>query len=135
MGLSQGAPSCSLPIAADHELHSHHPTLAKLPLQAAKANCHCPVAKALVGPHSCGPQQAGDLQLVVLDDEIESLSLVRRGNTPGRFKHANGLLQTTHGCGDLLFSSHTTFALVGVMSYQEYGTINAVKVRPPIRTA
>lgn len=34
-----------------------------------------------------------------------------------------------HGCGDLIFSSHTTFALVGVMSYQEYGTLNAVKVR------
>jgi len=39
------------------------------------------------------------------------------------------LLQTTHGCGDLIFSSHTTFALVGVMSYQEYGTINSIKVR------
>lgn len=35
--------------------------------------------------------------------------------------------QTTHGCGDLIFSSHTTFALVGVMSYQEYGTLNSIK--------
>ena len=37
-------------------------------------------------------------------------------------------LQSTHGCGDLIFSSHTTFALVGVMSYQEYGTLTPVKV-------
>ena len=59
------------------------------------------------------------------------LSLVAVGNIPGRYKHADDVLQTTHGCGDLLFSSHTTFALVGVMSYQEYGTLNAVKVRAP----
>ena len=38
------------------------------------------------------------------------------------------ILQATHGCGDLIFSSHTTFALVGVMSYQEYGTLVPVKV-------
>jgi hypothetical protein len=41
-------------------------------------------------------------------------------------------VQTTHGCGDLLFSSHTTFALVGVMSYQEYGTLNSIKVGLPL---
>ena len=36
--------------------------------------------------------------------------------------------QSTHGCGDLIFSSHTTFALVGTLTYTEYGTIRAVKI-------
>ncbi|KAK9815443.1 hypothetical protein WJX72_003721 [[Myrmecia] bisecta] len=35
--------------------------------------------------------------------------------------------QSTHGCGDLIFSSHTTFALVGAMTYFEYGSKKAVK--------
>lgn len=30
--------------------------------------------------------------------------------------------QTTHGCGDLLFSSHVTFTLVGTLTYNEYGS-------------
>ena len=29
--------------------------------------------------------------------------------------------QATHGCGDLIFSSHTTFVLVGVLTFTEYG--------------
>ena len=37
-------------------------------------------------------------------------------------------LQTTHGCGDLVFSSHTIFALTGMMTYNEYGTHLATKV-------
>lgn len=36
--------------------------------------------------------------------------------------------QSTHGCGDLIFSSHTTFALVGTLTYTEYGTIRAIKL-------
>ncbi|CAL5223650.1 g6194 [Coccomyxa viridis] len=36
--------------------------------------------------------------------------------------------QATHGCGDLLFSSHTIFALSGMMTYNEYGTHLATKV-------
>ncbi|KAL3130946.1 hypothetical protein ABBQ38_000269 [Trebouxia sp. C0009 RCD-2024] len=35
--------------------------------------------------------------------------------------------QTTHGCGDLIFSSHTTFALVGMLTYTEYGAIWIIK--------
>ena len=31
-------------------------------------------------------------------------------------------MQTTHSCGDLVFSSHTTFALVGCLTYNEYGS-------------
>jgi hypothetical protein len=40
-------------------------------------------------------------------------------------------LQATHGCGDLIFSSHTTFALVGALTYSEYGTHFATKVGNP----
>jgi hypothetical protein len=36
--------------------------------------------------------------------------------------------QTTHGCGDLVFSSHTTFVLVGVLTYTEYGGSRALKL-------
>lgn len=36
--------------------------------------------------------------------------------------------QATHGCGDLIFSSHTTFALMGALTYHEYGTHLATKV-------
>lgn len=36
--------------------------------------------------------------------------------------------QATHGCGDLIFSSHTTFVLVGVLTYTEYGEIIILKV-------
>ncbi len=38
-------------------------------------------------------------------------------------------MQATHGCGDLVFSSHTIFALTGMMTYNEYGTHLATKVR------
>ena len=38
-------------------------------------------------------------------------------------------MQATHGCGDLVFSSHTIFALTGMMVYSEYGTYVATKVR------
>lgn len=38
-------------------------------------------------------------------------------------------LQATHGCGDLVFSSHTIFALAGMMTYNEYGSHLATKVR------
>ena len=31
------------------------------------------------------------------------------------------------GCGDLIFSSHTTFALVGVLAYTEWGAWRAAK--------
>ena len=37
-------------------------------------------------------------------------------------------MQATHGCGDLVFSSHTIFALSGMMTYNEYGTHLATKV-------
>ena len=35
--------------------------------------------------------------------------------------------QAGHGCGDLIFSSHTTFALVGALGYAEFGARAAVK--------
>ena len=44
---------------------------------------------------------------------------------------ADADLQTTHGCGDLVFSSHTIFALTGMMTYNEYGTHLATKVALP----
>lgn len=44
-----------------------------------------------------------------------------------------GLMQTTHGCGDLIFSSHTTFALVGVLTYTEYGAVVITKVKGVLR--
>ncbi len=37
-------------------------------------------------------------------------------------------MQATHGCGDLVFSSHTIFALSGMLTYNEYGTHLATKV-------
>lgn len=37
--------------------------------------------------------------------------------------------QATHGCGDLIFSSHTTFVLVGCLTYTEYGSLLFMKVR------
>ena len=42
---------------------------------------------------------------------------------------SHGVPQSTHGCGDLIFSSHTTFMLVGMLTYQEYGTQAPIKVR------
>ena len=36
--------------------------------------------------------------------------------------------QSTHGCGDLIFSSHTTFVLVGVLTFTEYGSTLLIKV-------
>lgn len=36
--------------------------------------------------------------------------------------------QAAFGCGDLIFSSHTTFVLVGVLSYTTYGKILLIKV-------
>ena len=35
--------------------------------------------------------------------------------------------QATKGCGDLIFSSHTTFALVGCLAYAAFGNSRAVK--------
>ena len=35
--------------------------------------------------------------------------------------------QATKGCGDLIFSSHTTFALVGCLAYQAFGNFEKVK--------
>ncbi|KAK2077402.1 hypothetical protein QBZ16_004247 [Prototheca wickerhamii] len=36
--------------------------------------------------------------------------------------------QATHGCGDLIFSSHTTFVLVGCLTFTEYGSRVVLKV-------
>jgi hypothetical protein len=36
--------------------------------------------------------------------------------------------QATHGCGDLIFSSHTTFVLVGVLTFTEYGNTLLIKI-------
>jgi hypothetical protein len=38
-------------------------------------------------------------------------------------------LQATHGCGDLVFSSHTTFVLTGVLTFTEYGETLLIKAR------
>lgn len=45
----------------------------------------------------------------------------------GHFYIKNLSQQTTHGCGDLIFSSHTTFMLVGMLTYNEYGTLAPIK--------
>lgn len=37
-------------------------------------------------------------------------------------------VQSTHGCGDLIFSSHTIFMLTGMLTYNEYGTQAPIKV-------
>ena len=37
-------------------------------------------------------------------------------------------VQVSHSCGDLIFSSHTTFALSGALTYTEYGSLRACKV-------
>jgi len=36
--------------------------------------------------------------------------------------------QATHGCGDLIFSSHTTFVLVGCLTFTEYGETILLKI-------
>ncbi|KAI3437763.1 hypothetical protein D9Q98_000210 [Chlorella vulgaris] len=36
--------------------------------------------------------------------------------------------QATHGCGDLVFSSHTTFVLTGVLTFTEYGETLLIKI-------
>lgn len=36
-------------------------------------------------------------------------------------------LQAAHSCGDLLFSSHTTFLLSGALTYSVYGSHLAIK--------
>lgn len=36
--------------------------------------------------------------------------------------------QATHGCGDLIFSSHTTFVLVGCLTFTEYGSLLFMKI-------
>ncbi len=36
--------------------------------------------------------------------------------------------QVGHSCGDLIFSSHTTFALSGALTYTEYGSWQLSKV-------
>lgn len=36
--------------------------------------------------------------------------------------------QATHGCGDLIFSSHTTFVLVGCLTFTEYGETLILKI-------
>lgn len=36
--------------------------------------------------------------------------------------------QAAYGCGDLIFSSHTTFILVGVLTYTQYGGLFVVKI-------
>lgn len=36
--------------------------------------------------------------------------------------------QATHGCGDLIFSSHTTFVMVGVLTFTEYGSTLFLKI-------
>eukprot|EP00210_Caulerpa_lentillifera_P005838 g5582.t1 len=36
--------------------------------------------------------------------------------------------QAAYGCGDLIFSSHTTFILVGVLTYTTYGSFLIIKI-------
>lgn len=36
-------------------------------------------------------------------------------------------MQAAHSCGDLLFSSHTTFLLNGALTYSVYGSHPAIK--------
>ncbi|GAB4819233.1 hypothetical protein N2152v2_006279 [Parachlorella kessleri] len=38
------------------------------------------------------------------------------------------MVLATHGCGDLIFSSHTTFVLVGCLTYTEYGSLLIMKI-------
>lgn len=45
----------------------------------------------------------------------------------GHFYIQNLKQQSTHGCGDLIFSSHTIFMLTGMLTYNEYGTQAPIK--------
>ena len=36
--------------------------------------------------------------------------------------------QAAYGCGDLIFSSHTTFILVGILTYTTYGSVFILKI-------
>mmetsp|Transcript_4560 Transcript_4560/g.9816 ORF Transcript_4560/g.9816 Transcript_4560/m.9816 type:complete len:436 (-) Transcript_4560:771-2078(-) len=36
--------------------------------------------------------------------------------------------QATRSCGDLIFSSHTTFMLTGILAYNEYGSSTIIKI-------
>lgn len=40
----------------------------------------------------------------------------------------NPVQQAAYGCGDLIFSSHTTFILVGVLTYTTYGSFFVMKI-------
>ena len=71
---------------------------------------------------------ASDATLDPCRDVSEALSLAAANSSR---LTADADLQTTHGCGDLVFSSHTIFALTGMMTYNEYGTHLATKVALP----
>ncbi|KAJ6331594.1 hypothetical protein OIU76_010053 [Salix suchowensis] len=60
----------------------------------------------------------------------------REGSKLARLPHPQSLVEVllmnfprgmTHGCGDLIFSSHMIFTLVFVLTYQKYGTKRCIK--------
>ncbi|KAH8506047.1 hypothetical protein H0E87_013037 [Populus deltoides] len=60
----------------------------------------------------------------------------REGSKLARLPHPQSLFEVllinfprgiTHGCGDLIFSSHMIFTLVFVLTYQKYGTKRCIK--------
>ncbi|XP_011011759.1 PREDICTED: phosphatidylinositol:ceramide inositolphosphotransferase 1-like [Populus euphratica] len=60
----------------------------------------------------------------------------REGSKLARLPHPESVFEVllinfprgmTHGCGDLIFSSHMIFTLVFVLSYQKYGTKRCIK--------
>ncbi|KAG6771618.1 hypothetical protein D5086_012583 [Populus alba] len=60
----------------------------------------------------------------------------REGSKLARLPHPQSVLEVllinfprgiTHGCGDLIFSSHMIFTLVFVLTYQKYGTKRCIK--------
>ncbi|KAH8485007.1 hypothetical protein Peur_071308 [Populus x canadensis] len=60
----------------------------------------------------------------------------REGSKLARLPHPESVIEVllinfprgmTHGCGDLIFSSHMIFTLVFVLTYQKYGTKRCIK--------
>ncbi|KAG5253282.1 hypothetical protein OIU78_019467 [Salix suchowensis] len=60
----------------------------------------------------------------------------REGSKLARLPHPKSVFEVllinfprgiTHGCGDLIFSSHMIFTLVFVLTYQKYGTKRSIK--------
>ena len=97
------------------------PTQAQLPVQASLA-VHTNLRRTHSPPmRTCCQQRCSSHQM----HQAHKVWQVNCGQ--GRQWLTRTCLQTTHSCGDLMFSSHTTFALVGCLTYNEYGSTIVTK--------